>query len=305
MKIFIAGATGFIGRRLVRRILDEGRDSVLAFTRDAGRARLRLPPEVETVAWEPLLGPPPTGVLEGAGAVINLAGEPIAQRWSPVAKERIRGSRLTATRNLVTGILAAGSRPGVLVSASATGYYGPREDEPLDETASPGTGFLADLCRDWEAEAMRAAEVGVRRVTPRIGIVLGPHGGVLSRMVPFFKTFLGGPLGDGRQWMSWIHIDDLVGLILHAVRGESVSGPVNAVAPAPVTNLDFARGVGRVLGRPSAVPTPASVLRLLLGQEFADVLLTGQRVLPKKAQETGYRFRYPELEPALRDALSR
>jgi uncharacterized protein len=303
MKIAIAGATGFIGRRLVRRILDEGRDSVLAFSRDPARARLRMPPEVEVVAWDPIVGPPPIAAIEGVGAAVNLAGEPVGQRWTPAVKKRIRESRAVTTRNLVAGISATPRRPAVLLSMSAIGIYGALGDEPIDESADAGTGFLADVCREWEAEAGRAAEAGVRVVLIRSGIALGPRGGILGRLVPFFKIFLGGPLGDGRQWMSWIHIDDLVGIILHALRTETVSGPENATSPNPVTNLEFSRALGRALGRPAAVPTPAGALRLGVG-EFADSLLTGQRVLPRKAENAGYRFRFPELEPALRDALA-
>jgi uncharacterized protein (TIGR01777 family) len=302
VKIAITGATGFIGRRLVRRILDEGRDSVLALTRQAARARDRLPPEVQVVEWEPVAGPAPAGTLETTGAVVHLAGESVGQRWSPVVKTRIRESRVLSTRNLTASISAARERPPVLVSGSAVGYYGARGDEPLEESAASGSDFLAEVCRDWEAEAGRAAERGTRVVQLRSGIVLGPRGGALARMIPPFKMFLGGPLGDGRQWMSWIHIDDLVGIILHAIRTASLSGPVNATAPAPVTNAEFSRALGKAMGRPAAIPTPAAALRLLLG-EFADVLLTGQRVIPRKAEASGYRFRFPQLEPALRDIL--
>ena len=303
MKIAIVGATGFVGKRLVRRILDEGRDTVLAFSRDAARARAQLPQEVEVVAWDPHVGPPPPGVFDGIGAVINLAGENVAQRWSPAVKQRIRESRTVTTRNLVAGILGARERPRVLVSGSAVGWYGARGDEALDETAGAGDGFLPGLCRDWEAEATKASEGGVRTVLARIGIVLGPRGGALARMIPFFKVFLGGPLGEGRQWMSWIHIDDAAGILLWAARNEGLSGPVNVAAPEPVTNADFARALGRALGRPSAMPTPAPALRLLLG-EFAEFLLTGQRVLPRKAEAAGYRFRFSLVEPALRDVLA-
>ena len=303
MKIVIAGGTGFIGRRLVRRILDEGRDGVLVLSRDAARARAHLAPQVEAVGWDPMAGPPPPGALDDAGAVINLIGESVAQRWTPAVKLKIRESRIVSTRNLVAGILAASGRPGVLISNSAVGYYGPRGDEALDEGGAAGSGFLPELCREWEAEALRASDSGVRTVATRLGIVLGPHGGALSRMLPFFKIFLGGPIGDGKQWMSWIHIDDAVGIVLHAARTEGLSGPVNVVAPSPVQNSEFARALGRAMGRPAGLPTPAALLKVLLG-EFAEFLLTGQRVVPRKVEESGYRFRFPQLDAALRDIVA-
>lgn len=304
MKIAITGATGFIGRRLVRRILDEGKEGVLVFSRNAESARSRFAPEVEVVPWKPEEGPPAREALAGIGAVINLAGEPVAQRWNSAVKQRIRDSRILTTKNLVTGILSSGEgeRPGVLISGSAVGYYGARGDEILDEEAPAGDDFLSGLCREWEAEALRASSSGLRVLEARIGIVLGPRGGVLSRMIPFYKLFLGGPLGDGHQWMSWIHIDDAVGILLHALRHETLAGPMNITAPAPVTNLEFARTLGRVLNRPAALPTPPSALRLFLG-EFADMLLNGQRAVPRKAESSGYRFRFPELEPAIRDNI--
>jgi len=304
VKIVITGATGFIGRRLIRRVLDEGQGhQVVAFSRDAARARTRLPPEVQVLQWEPVVGPPPAGALDGAQAVFHLAGESVGQRWTDTVKARMRESRILSTRNLVAGIGGARERPQVLVSGSAVGFYGSRGDEILEEGSSMGTGFLAELCRDWESEAARAKDAGVRVVESRTGIVLGPRGGALTRMLPPFKMFVGGPLGDGRQWMSWIHIDDLVGAFLHAVKTAGLEGPVNATAPTPVTNADFSRILGRVLYRPSALPMPGVVLRGILG-EFAEVLLEGQRVLPRKLEAGGFRFRFPDLETALRDILT-
>ena len=304
MEIAISGATGFIGRRLVQRILDEGQDRVLALSRDSFRARDLLPPGVEVISWDPLAGAPPVEILERAGAVVHLGGESVAQRWNETVKARIRESRIASTRHLVEGMVRSQNRPGVFLCASAIGYYGPRGDEPLDESASPGGDFLAGVCRDWESEAARAREAGPRTVQLRTGIVLGPGGGALQKMLRPFKMFIGGPLGDGSQRMSWIHLDDLVDLILHVLRVENLEGPVNATAPVPVTNRDFARLLGRVLRRPGRFPSPpAFILRLALG-EFADILLTGQRVLPQKAKEGGFQFRFPELEPALKDILS-
>jgi uncharacterized protein (TIGR01777 family) len=241
----------------------------------------------------------PDAVRE-ADALVNLAGEPIAaRRWRSAQKKRIRESRVEVTRALVAAVGGATQRPRILVSASAIGYYGPRGDEPLDENAPAGTGFLAEVCQAWEREALTAEPLGLRVVRLRIGIVLAAGGGALAQMIPPFRRFLGGPIGSGTQWMSWIHRDDVTGLVVDALENESYRGAVNATAPNPVTNRDFASALGAVLSRPARLRTPAWVLRLAVG-EMAGLLLTGQRVLPRAAQTLGYRWRYPELGAALR-----
>ena len=306
MKYAITGATGFVGSRLVEALLEDPGSRILAFSRDPLRAREALPSppgRVELAAWDYAASPPPEGSLDGVDAVIHLAGENVGlKRWTPAQKKRIRESRVLSTRNLITGLTRASRKPSVLVCASAIGFYGPRGDDELDETAHAGDDYLADVCEDWEAEAERASLHGVREVRLRIGVVLGPDGGALKPLLLAFKLFAGGPVGNGRQWMSWIHRDDLVRLFVHAARTPSMSGPLNGTAPHPVRNKEFARTLGRVLHRPAFLPAPRLGLRVLLG-EFADVLVTGQRVVPRKALESGFEFRYPELEGALRQVL--
>ncbi len=297
MQVLVSGATGFIGRRLVKELQARG-DEVVAVTRDSEKAKRLLGEGIRTVTWQ-------EGELrEGVGssqAMVNLAGEIIfGQRWSAAQKQRILDSRVESTERLVAAIGRDGPKPAVLVSGSAIGYYGAHEDEDLDEDSPPGDDFLADVCKRWESAALRAEESGVRTVLLRTGIVLGRGGGALQRMAMPFRLFAGGPVGSGRQWFSWIHIDDLVGIILHAIDTETVRGPLNATAPEPRTNADFSKALGRALGRPSWLPVPAFALRLLFG-EGAGFLVTGQRVLPKRAQASGYSFKYPTAEEALAD----
>lgn len=297
MRVLVTGGTGFIGRRLLGVL---ARPIVL--TRAPERAA-GLPPGTEVRTWDPAGGPPPEEAFDGAEGIVHLAGEPVAAaRWTRAVKERIRNSRVAGTRHLVAGIAAARRRPRVLVSASAIGIYGDRGNEILDESSAPGADFLSTVCRDWEAEAARAEAWGVRVVRLRIGIVLGAGGGALAKMLPPFRLGLGGPLGSGQQWMSWIHLDDLVGLVHHVLATETASGPVNAVSPESVTNRDFARALGTVLRRPAVLPVPAFALRLGLG-EFAAILLASQRVRPAAALRLGYVFRHADLPAALRDTL--
>lgn len=296
MRALVTGATGFIGRRLVKSL-----ERPVVLSRNPESAKQALG-NVEVYRWEPEAGPPPAGVWHGVEAVFHFAGEPVAEgRWNTNKKERIRQSRVLSTRNLVSGIEAQRERPRVLISASAVGYYGSRGDELLDETSTPGDDFLAEVCQAWEAEAGRACALVVRVVTPRIGIVLGEGGGALAKMLTPFKLGIGGRLGSGRQWMSWIHLDDLIGLLLHAAEKE-ISGAMNAVTPAAVTNREFTRALAAVLRRPAIFPVPAFALRLAVG-EVASVLLASQRALPRVAEKTGYRFRYPMLVEALRAAV--
>jgi uncharacterized protein (TIGR01777 family) len=297
MKALVTGATGFVGQALVRRL-----ERPVVLTRDPPRARVVLGAEAEVRSWDPER---PLGqeLFDGVEAVFHLAGEPVAEgRWDQKKKERIRSSRVVGTRRIVEAMRRSVRPPRVFVCASAIGYYGDRADEPLDEAATTGKGFLAEVCRSWEEEAMRAASFGTRVVALRIGLVLGPGGGALKRMLFPFKLGLGGRLGSGRQWMSWIHLDDLVELSLYAASCDRWSGRVNAVAPEPVTNRLFTRTLASVLGRPAFFPVPSFALRLALG-EFATALLSSQRVLPRSAEQGGYRFRYPSLEGALRNLL--
>jgi uncharacterized protein (TIGR01777 family) len=302
MKVLIGGGTGFIGSRLVSR-LKARKDSVRVIARDPVHAAFVLGQDAETVP----IGADATTLLGGAEVVVNLVGEPIfGKRWTAAQKERIRASRVESTRRLVAAMrdVPAGSRPKVFVSGSAVGIYGPRGDQELAEDAPHGQDFLAEVCREWERAAFEAEALGVRVVAVRTGIVLGPGGGALAQMMPFFRMGAGGPIGSGRQFMSWIHRDDHVALMMHAMGTASLTGPVNATAPNPVTSREFAKVLGKVLRRPAVVPTPRLALRLLYG-ESADILATGQRVVPKRALESGFEFAFPDLEPALRDVVAR
>jgi len=301
MRVTLTGATGLIGARLVRALTVRG-DQVTVLSRDAARAAAEL--GVETAAWDPLAGPAPAGALAGRDAVVHLAGEPVAQRWSADARRRIRESRVRGTANLVAGLRDAEPRPRALVSASAVGYYGARGDEELDESAPPGEDFLARVCVAWEEAAQAAERDGVRVARLRTGVVLDPAGGALAKMLPPFRAGVGGPVAGGRQWMPWIHVDDLVGLYLAALDGERWSGAFNATAPAPATNRDFSKAFGRVLRRPALAPVPRLALRLLYG-EMEQIVTTGQRAVPRRALELGFRFAHPELGEALRAALGR
>lgn len=298
MRILITGATGFLGRRVCE-VLSRAGHTLVALSRDPQRARERVPQLSAAFPWESV-----TQALEGCEAVINLAGETVAGRWTDAKKHTIRESRIVGTRNLVGGLSKLSARPKVLISASAIGYYGDRGEESLTEDASPGSDFLAQLCQEWESEAARAESLGIRVVQLRLGLVLGPGGGALHAMLPIFKLGLGGPLGSGEQFWSWVHRDDVVGAITYALDRESLSGPVNVTSPQPVRQREFAQMLGRVLRRPAVLPAPAFALKIALG-EFASGLLSSQRVLPQRLAQEGYQFRFAKLEPALRDILGR
>lgn len=293
MKILITGATGFIGRRVCE-VLSQAGHTVVALSRDPIRAKQRVPALTEAFRWDTL-----ADALKGCDAVINLAGETVAGRWTDAKKKAIRDSRIIGTRNLVESLAKLEPRPKVLISASAIGYYGDRGEETLTEDSAPGADFLAQVCRDWESEAARAESFGVRVVRLRIGLVLGPGGGALQAMLPIFKLGLGGPLGSGNQFWSWVHRDDVVGAIAFALEREDLRGPINVTAPQPVRQREFAQILGRVLKRPALLPAPAFALKIVLG-EFASGLLSSQRVLPERLTKAGYQFRFTELEPALR-----
>jgi uncharacterized protein (TIGR01777 family) len=294
MNITVTGAGGLIGAKLVERLRARG-DDVTTLSRS--------PSSPGAVAWQPEGEPAPAAALAGRDGVIHLAGEAVAQRWSDGAKRRIRSSRELGTRNLVAGIEAADPRPRALVSASAVGYYGPHGDELLDEQAPAGGDFLAEVCVAWEREARRAAELGLRVVNVRTGVVLARGGGALAKMLPFFKLGVGGPVAGGDQYLPWIHVDDVVGIYLAALDGEDWHGPVNATAPNPVTNRTFSRALGRVLRRPAFAPVPGLAVRALYG-EMAEIVTKGQRVVPRRAQELGYIFGYSDLDEAMNAALA-
>lgn len=299
MKALITGATGFVGRRLVAKLPD-----CVVLTRDVARAKSILG-DVNAYPWDASRDRPPAEVFRGVEAVFHMAGESVADgRWTAAKKQRLRDSRVYPTRNLIDGIAGAGLRPQVLVSASAIGYYGSRGDETLDEDSSAGGDFLADVCRQWEAEAVRGRDAGLRVVPVRIGVVLGRDGGALKKMLTPFKLGAGGVLGDGRQWMSWIHLDDLVELLLFAAERGELEGPMNGVAPEPVTNRDFTMTLAATLHRPAIFPMPKFAVRTLFG-EVSDVLLGSQRVQPRVAIAQGFSFRFPQLDAALKDVLSK
>jgi hypothetical protein len=304
MRVTLTGATGLIGPSLIASLRE--RDAqVTVLTRDPERAKAKLG-DVEAVHWELGAEPAPATALAGRDAIVHLAGEPVAQRWSAKVKQAIRESRTVGTRNLIEGIRAvaqeAGQRPGTLVSSSAIGYYGAHGDEPLDEDAAPGSDFLAEVCVEWENAAAAARELGLRVVQVRTGVVLDSDGGALSKMLPPFRLGVGGPVASGRQYISWIHAEDLAGMMLAALEDERWSGPVNATAPEPAMNRDFSKVLGRVLGRPALLPVPGAALRLLYG-DMAEIVTSGARVLPAKPLVLGYQFRHPQLEEALRSAL--
>jgi hypothetical protein len=303
MRVAVTGATGFIGRALVPALRARG-DSVIALSRDIFRAKEILGDGIELVHWEAGGRPGPwEGEISRSDAVVNLAGEGIfKQRWHAAFKARIWSSRVDGTRQIVEAIGRQQQRPGILVNASAIGVYGPRGDEPLDESGAPGHDFLAQMVQAWEAEAAKADPLALRVVRLRIGVVLAKDGGALAQMLPPFRLFLGGWMGSGRQYFSWIHRDDVVGIILYALDHDDIHGVINVTAPQPVTNKAFSIALGRALRRPALVPVPAFALRLMLG-EAAEVILSGQHVVPKAITVVGYRFRHPELAGALQSIL--
>jgi hypothetical protein len=304
MRVLITGATGTIGLSLADALKARG-DQVVALSRDPERGQCVLGDGPEVHPWpDPESAPPPSEALAGADAVVNLVGEPVAQRWSDDAKRRIRDSRVRSTRMLVSALTALGpdERPRTLISQSATGYYGPRDDAPIDEQAPPGHDFLAGVTVAWEGEAAAAGD-SMRVVCTRTGVVLSPSGGALAKMLPFFKLGIGGPVAGGRQYVPWIHLDDVVGGLVHCLDHAEASGPVNLTAPGPVTNAELARALGHALGRPALLPVPGVAVKLLYG-EMAEIVTTGQRAIPGKLRDLGYSFRYPDIGPALQDVLS-
>jgi uncharacterized protein (TIGR01777 family) len=303
MRVLITGATGTIGLALADTLRERGH-AVAALSRDPERGKRVLGDGAEVHGWaHPTQEPPPPEALADLDAVVHLLGEPVSQRWTPEAKARIRDSRVLATRSLVQALTALPdeARPRALVSQSATGYYGPRGDQPLDEQAPPGSDFLALVVAAWEQEA-QAAAASMRVVCTRTGVVLSPSGGALAKMLPFFKLGIGGPVAGGRQYVPWIHLDDVVGALIRCAEDGDARGPINVTAPKPVTNADFSHALGRALGRPAALPVPALAVRLLYG-EMAEIVTTGQRAVPARLDGLGYEFGHPEVDSALADVL--
>ena len=301
MRLILTGGTGFIGNALRESLVQKGHE-VVVFTRQSSRENQ---PGLRTryVYWNPPQGGAWERELEGMDGILNLAGEPIAgRRWTTEQKQKILESRAAATQGLVNAVKNAKRKPYFLLSASAVGYYGPHGDEELTEEAPHGRDFLAQVCQAWEAHALRAEDFGIRVVRLRIGIVLEKGGGALGKMLAPFRLGLGGPLGTGEQWMSWIHRDDLVGLVHFLLEKKEIRGAVNGTAPHPVRMKEFSQALGRALHRPAFFPVPGFALKILLG-EMADMLLTGQRVRPKRVLEAGYSFKFPQLEMALREIL--
>jgi hypothetical protein len=309
MRALVTGSTGFIGYQLVKRLVANRHDVVvISRNPDAARARFaRVLMEtgnelLHFYGWNALHGPPPAIALEGVDAVVHLAGEPLAEsRWSPERKRKIRESRALGTRYLVQGLMSV--RPKVLISSSAIGFYGNRGDEKLHEGSSAGAGFLSDVCRDWEREALEAEKIeGLRVVRLRTGMVLGREGGALPKLLPLFRWGAGGILGSGNQWVSWIHENDLLSMIEWSLRDEELQGVMNAVAPTPVTNREFTQALAQALRRPALLPAPAAALKFALG-EMSDVVLHSQRVIPTKALERGFQFQFSEIPAALLDLV--
>jgi uncharacterized protein (TIGR01777 family) len=307
MRVLVTGGTGLIGTRLVRS-LRERHDEVFVLTRRLQAARDCFGTDCRIVEGDPIKPGPWMDAITDCEAVVNLAGESIfGRRWSPEFTQLLRDSRVKTTEHVVQALarkpLTSDGRPKVLVNASAVGYYGMLGDEEVTEEHSPGSDILARVCVEWEAAAQAAQPLGVRVATIRIGVVMDKEGGALQQMLRPFRMFAGGPVGSGRQWVSWIHAADLVGIFLQALDQSAASGPINGTSPNPVTNKELAKALGRALHRPSFLPTPAFILRVMLG-EVATVITTGQRALPKKALALGYTFRFPTLDAALADLLS-
>lgn len=306
MRVFITGGTGLVGTRLVKQ-LRQRKDDVVLLTRRKAAAQEKFGSDCTIVEGDPMQAGSWMDTVAGCDAVIHLAGENIfARRWNDEFKALLQDSRVKSTEHVVQALArkpnTAAGQPKVLVNASAIGYYGPHGDEEITEDSPAGNDVLARLCVAWEAAARQAEKHGIRLALVRIGVVLDKNGGALGKMLTPFKLGVGGPTGSGKQWMAWIHHEDLVGILLLPLANVLASGPINATAPQPVTNKDFGKALGHALGRPSFMPTPGFALRLMLG-EVADVLVTGQRVLPKRAQALGYHFKFPDLDGALADVL--
>lgn len=302
MKILMTGGTGFVGSFLTARLFRDGHE-VTILTRSDSEEKAG-PRNALFLRGDPTIPGPWQQAVRNYDVIINLAGASIFSKWTPQQKKAIRESRVSTTRNIVEAMNVSPAKTATLLSASAVGYYGFHGDEELTEEAPPGDDFLAAVAKEWEKEAFKAREKGVRVVITRFGIVLGPHGGALDQMIPLFKKFVGGPLGSGRQWFSWVHVDDLTAAFSFLLSHPELSGPFNVCSPIPVRNRELARALGRALHRPSFIPAPGFMIRLVLG-EFGSVILKGQRVMPRRLLESGFIFRYPEIEGAIATIVGR
>ena len=304
MKVLVTGASGFVGKSVVKELLSNGHE-VAVLTRSVAKAAVQLGSKCKYFTWSDTTVKPPVEAFEGVNAVINLMGEGIAEkRWDEAQKKKIYDSRIIGTRMLIDLMKELPKKPSVFVSASAVGIYGDRGPEELTEESSLATDFLATVCKDWEAEANKAKELGIRVAIVRTGVVLGKNGGALKKMLPIFKLGAGGPVGSGKQYMSWIHVEDLARMYVEAVTNTSISGILNGTAPNPVTSKEFAKTLGKELGRPAFAPAPAFALKMVFG-EMSQVLLDGQKVLPTKFKGMKFRYFYPTLEMALRDSTQK
>jgi uncharacterized protein (TIGR01777 family) len=303
VRVVVTGASGFLGSAVSDALLARG-DEVVGLTRDPERSRSSNP-TVGWRAWNATAERPPAAALQNVDAVVNLIGEPIDQRWTDDAKQRIRDSRERSTKNLVDALSAADPRPGVLVSQSAVGYYGDRGDAIVDESTPPGTSFDAGVCVAWETAARSAEEIGMRVAIIRTGLVLDSKHGLLKQLLPPFRLGLGGPIAGGRQYMPWIHVDDWVRLVLWVLESGDRAGVYDATAPNPVTNAELSKALGRTLGRPAVMPVPKLALKARFGGELGEVITGGQRAVPRRALDGGFEFAHPEVEPALRTLVGR
>jgi uncharacterized protein (TIGR01777 family) len=300
MRVVVTGATGFVGKRVVNQLL-ENNVEVVILTRNIAKAALTLGSQCKYFQWLNTLEKPPVEAFQGVDGIINLMGEGIAdKRWDEAQKKKIYESRIISTQKLVDVLKELPVKPKVMVSTSAVGIYGDRQDEEISEDSNVGSDFLAGVCKDWETEANKASDLGIRVAIIRTGVVLGRNGGALQKMLPIFKLGAGGPVGNGRQYMSWIHIDDLASMYVEALKNDSIKGPLNGTAPYPATSKEFAKTLGKTLHRPAFAPAPTFAIKLAFG-EMSDVLLKGQKVLPQKFKEKKFRYRYPTLEMALKE----
>jgi uncharacterized protein (TIGR01777 family) len=302
MKVLVTGATGFVGQKVVEQLLANG-DEVVVLTRNIAKGVMTLGSRCKYFQWGDSTQLPPMEAFNGVQGIVNLMGEGIAdKRWDEAQKKKIHDSRILSTAQIIEAIKAMPVKPKVLVSASAIGIYGNRGNEEITEDSTSGNDFLANLCKEWEAEANKAKALGVRVAVVRTGVVIGKNGGALKKMLPIFKLGAGGPVGNGKQYMSWIHVEDLANIYVEALKNGSMEGPVNGTSPYPATSKEFAKMLGHVLGRPAFAPAPAFALKLVFG-EMSSVLLEGQKVLPVKMKATKFRYFYPTLEMALKESI--